>query len=308
MMEVLESLTRSLTHVVRGQGDAARLLLVGFLAGGHVLVEDVPGVGKTTLAKALARSLQLDFSRVQCTPDLLPTDILGANVLDPRDGSLSFHHGPVFTQILLVDETNRASPRTQSGLLEAMNERQVTVDGVSHPLPDPFFVVATQNPVDFHGTYPLPFAQLDRFLLRLSLGYPDEDQELEVLYARKDTDPLDAVRPVAGAQVIAELKASVRRVAVSQDVGRYLLRLVRATRGHRDLELGVSPRGALALFRASQALAMMNRREFVLPDDVQQLTEPVLAHRLLLTSAARYGGRTEAAILREILESVDVPA
>ncbi len=306
-MNVLAGLRQALSSVIRGKPDAVELLLVGLLSRGHVLVEDVPGVGKTTLAKALARSLDLAFSRVQCTPDLLPSDILGANVLDPRDGSLSFHRGPVFTQVLLVDETNRASPRTQSGLLEAMNEGQVTVDGTSHRLPDPFFVIATQNPVDYQGTYPLPLAQLDRFLVRLSMGYPDEGEELEILFARQVADPLESVTPVAGAAELLAAQEAVRQVRLEKDVARYLLAVVRTTRSHPEIELGISPRGALALFRASQARALLAGRDWVGPDDVQALAVPVMAHRVMTTAQATYGGRSPRDVIEEIVGSLDVP-
>ena len=305
--DTLSRLEAALARIIKGQQSAIELCLVGLLSAGHVLVEDVPGVGKTTLAKALARSLRMDFARVQCTPDLLPSDILGSTVLDPRHGTLSFHKGPVFTQVLLVDETNRASPRTQSGLLEAMNERQVTVDGTTHALPDPFFVIATQNPVDFQGTYPLPVAQLDRFLLRVRLGYPSEDEELDVLFDRQHGDPLEGVEPVADAAAVRDLQAVVRRIRVEPDVGRYLLRVVRATRQSRDLELGISPRGALALFRACQARALLRGRDFVSPDDVQAVAESVLAHRLVLTAQARYGGLTPESVVSEICGKVPIP-
>ena len=303
----IRALESTLGGIIKGQQSAIELVLVGLLGAGHVLVEDVPGVGKTTLAKALARALHMDFARVQCTPDLLPSDILGANVLDPRDGTLSFHKGPVFTQVLLVDETNRASPRTQSGLLEAMNEKQVTVDGTTYALPDPFFVIATQNPVDFQGTYPLPVAQLDRFLMRIRLGYPIEDEELEVLFERQHGDPLNDVTPVADSETVATLQAAVRQVRVEPDVARYLLRVVRSTRQSRDLELGISPRGALAFFRACQARALIRGRDWVSPDDVQALAEPVLAHRIVPTAQARYGGVTPAGIVAELLGTVEVP-
>lgn len=303
----LEAITGALDAVIRGQSAAIELLLIGVLSRGHVLVEDVPGVGKTTLAKALARALSMDFARVQCTPDLLPSDILGCNVLDPRDGTLSFQKGPVFANILLVDETNRASPRTQSGLLEAMNEHQVTVDGRTWPLPDPFLVIATQNPVDYQGTYPLPVAQLDRFLVRVGMGYPNEEEELEVLYSRRVSDPLDAVEPVADAAAISEMQSQVRNVSLEQDVGRYILSIVRATREHRELELGASPRGALALFRASQARAFVRGRDYVTPDDVQSVCDPVLAHRLVPTAQARYSGMSPSALLADLIGELELP-
>lgn len=306
--DTLQRLETTLSSIVKGDKTAIEFVLIGLLAEGHVLIEDVPGVGKTTLAKALAASLDMDFSRVQCTPDLLPSDILGSNVLDPRNGTLSFHKGPVFTQVLLVDETNRASPRTQSGLLEAMNERQVTVDGTTYPLPEPFFVVATQNPVDFQGTYPLPVAQLDRFLMRIQLGYPSEDEEMEVLFERQHEDPLSKVQPVAETATLRAIQKSVREIRVEPDVGRYLLRIVRGTRTSKELELGVSPRGALAFFRACQARALLRGREYASPDDVQALAESVLAHRIVTTAQARYGGVTPSSVIAELLATVEVPA
>jgi MoxR-like ATPase len=304
----LTTLRAALSAVIRGKPEAIDLMLVGLLSEGHVLVEDVPGVGKTTLGKALAKALAMEFHRVQFTPDLLPGDILGSSVLDPRDGSFDFRPGPVFTQILLADEINRASPRTQSALLEAMSERQVTLDGTTRPLPGPFFVIATQNPVEFQGTYPLPEAQLDRFRVRVSMGYPDERQELEVLFDRRTRDPLDAVPQVADAAEVSALQAAAREIAVSEDVGLYLLRVVRATRDHRDLEQGVSPRGALALFRAAQARALLEGRAYVSPQDVQALAVPVLAHRLRLSHQARYGGQSPRQLVEAVLAGVEVPA
>jgi MoxR-like ATPase len=306
--DTLQRLETSLSSIVKGDKTAIELVLIGLLAEGHVLIEDVPGVGKTTLAKALAASLDMDFARVQCTPDLLPSDILGSNVLDPRSGTLSFHKGPVFTQVLLVDETNRASPRTQSGLLEAMNERQVSIDGTTYPLPAPFFVVATQNPVDFHGTYPLPIAQLDRFLMRIQLGYPSEEEEMQVLFERQLEDPLSKVRPVAETSTLRAIQKSVREIRVEPDVGRYLLRIVRGTRSSKELELGVSPRGALAFFRACQARALLRGRDYASPDDVQALAESVLAHRVVTTAQARYAGVTPSSVIAELLATVEVPA
>ncbi|MBT9555615.1 MAG: MoxR family ATPase [Myxococcales bacterium] len=300
-------LRAGLSSVIRGQEEAVERLLIGLVAGGHVLVEDVPGVGKTTLAKALARGLEMSFSRVQCTPDLLPSDILGSSVLDPRDGSLTFRPGPIFANVVLVDETNRASPRTQSGLLEAMNEGQVTVDGSTRPLPDPFFVVATQNPVDFQGTFPLPAAQLDRFLLRVRLGYPSEVDELEILSARRVHDPLNAVQVVLSTRDVLAAQAAVKQVTVVDGVAKYLLALARATRTHTDVELGTSTRGALGLYRASQARAFLRGRDYVSPDDVQAMAEPVLAHRLVVTGAARYAGRSATDVVRELVLRVPVP-
>jgi MoxR-like ATPase len=296
-----------LGDVIQGKPDVIDLLLVGVLGGGHVLIEDVPGVGKTTLAKALARVFAVSFTRVQFTPDLLPTDILGAQVLNPREGTFSFQRGPIFTNVLLADEINRASPRTQSALLEAMNEAQATVDGVTHALPRPFFVIATQNPADYQGTYPLPEAQLDRFLLRVGVGYPANDAELRMIFARQRSNPLDALVPVADEAELVAMQAQVMEVEVKESVAKYLLRLVALTREHKDFELGVSPRGTLALFRAAQARAFLDGRAFVGPGDVQALAAAVLAHRIQLTAHARYAGTSAASIVNAIVKSIDVP-
>ncbi len=304
---VAARLLAGLERVILGKTERLELLLVGVFAEGHVLMEDVPGVGKTTLARALARSLDLDFKRVQFTPDLMPADITGAAVLHPEDGRFEFRPGPAFTHVLLADEINRASPRTQSALLEAMSERQVTADGVTRALPRPYFVVATQNPVDYQGTYPLPEAQLDRFLLRIELGYPAADRELEMLYAQQTAHPLHDVQPVLDAEGLIELQDAVRRITVEPKVGRYIVALTHATRRHPELALGVSPRGTLALFRASQARALLAGRDYVTPEDVQALAEPALAHRIGLLPQAEYGGRSPSQIIAQVMDGLPVP-
>ncbi len=304
---VLDRLRKTLAGVIRGKPEAIDLLLVGALSGGHVLIEDVPGVGKTTLAKSFARALDLDFARVQFTPDLLPSDILGTHTLHPREGTLSFQRGPIFVNVLLADEINRASPRTQSALLEAMSEEQVTIDGTTMKLPSPFLVLATQNPVDFQGTYPLPEAQLDRFVLRLSVGYPAEADELEMLFDRKERDPLAAVHPVATRAELITIIGAVRHVRVEERVARYMRRIVQATRDHADVALGVSPRGTLILYRACQARAFLEGKSYVTPDDVQHLASSVLGHRIMVTERARYGGRGAASVLEEVITATSVP-
>lgn len=303
----LNRLQAAMRSVLSGKDDVIDLLLVGLLGGGHVLVEDVPGVGKTTLAKALARALDVTFTRVQFTPDLLPTDILGSQVLNPRDGTLSFHQGPIFTNVLLADEINRASPRTQSALLEAMNEAQATVDGVTRTLPVPFFVVATQNPADYQGTYPLPEAQLDRFILRIGVGYPSAEAELAMLYARRTVDPLAAVAPVCDRDAIVRIQSEVRDVEVKEPVARYLLEIVQKSRQTSAFDRGISPRGALAFFRAIQARALLHGRAYASPDDVHALAVPVLAHRVQLMTEARYGGGSAEEIIAKLTRDVRVP-
>jgi MoxR-like ATPase len=284
----------------------ARLLAVALLADGHALVEDVPGVGKTVLARAFSRALDLRFARVQGTPDLLPGDVTGSSVL--QGGAFRFIPGPIFTNVLLVDEVNRATPRTQSGLLEAMQERQVSVDGETRPLPDPFLVLATENPIELEGTFALPEAQLDRFLVRVDLGYPSEVGEGAIARRYSERrEPLDSVPVVADADAIREAREAVRTVLVAGDVESYLVSLCRATRGHRDLRLGASPRATVALYRASQAWAALDGRSFVLPDDVTAVAPAVLAHRLLLDIDRELAGATAALVLAEVLASVPVP-
>jgi MoxR-like ATPase len=304
---MLAELAGSLSAVIRGKREAVDVLITAVLAGGSVLMDDVPGVGKTTLAKALARSVALAFNRIQFTPDLLPSDILGASIYNPVDGTFTFRKGPIFCNVLLADEINRASPRTQSALLEAMSESQATIEGVCHTLPSPFLVVATQNPIDFHGTYPLPEAQLDRFLVYLQLGYPDAETETDILFDQAIAHPIESVRPVLSQDDVILLQQAVRRVHVDRSVGDYIVALVNQTRKDGRLKLGVSPRGSLMLFRAAQAAAFLAARDYVTPDDIQQMARYVLPHRIVLTSKSRYGSVSRQDVIGEILAEVKVP-
>jgi len=301
------SLQESIAKVIVGKGPAVELLLVALLTPGHVLIEDIPGIGKTTLAKSLARSLGCRFQRIQFTPDLLPSDITGVSVFNQKVAEFEFRAGPIMAQIVLADEINRAGPRTQSALLEAMEERQVTVDGVTYRLPQPFLVLATQNPIEMEGTFPLPGAQVDRFLMRISLGYPDREEERTILRRHATTDPLEGLQPVASAEEILQLAARCRLVYVSPLIEDYILALVRATREEHSLDLGVSPRGSIALHQTARCLAALHGRAFVVPDDVQALVLPVLTHRLILSSQARLRARTAKDILTEVVSRVPVP-
>jgi MoxR-like ATPase len=305
-VERLRALKDQLGRVILGKDEAIDSIVVCLLSGGHILMEDVPGVGKTTLAKALAKSLAADFKRVQFTPDLLPTDIVGSSVYSPRDGSFSFKPGPIFTNVLLADEINRASPRTQSSLLEAMSERQVSIEGTTHVLPAPFLVIATQNPIEFHGTYPLPEAQLDRFGMRINLGYPDAEHETEILYSQFHHHPLDDVTPVVDAAGIVALQEAARAVRVERQIGRYIVELANATRQHASLRMGCSPRGGLSLFRVTQARAFVSGRDYAIPEDVKAVAVATLAHRLALDTKAKYSGVLKEDLVREVLDRVPV--
>lgn len=302
MRENIERLTKNLGQTIVGKAEAIRLVLVALLAGGHALLEDVPGVGKTLLAKSLARSIDGKFQRIQCTPDLLPTDITGTNIWNPRSGEFEFLPGPVFANVLLADEINRATPRTQSALLEVMEERQVTVDGVTRPVPSPFFVIATQNPIEYQGTFPLPEAQMDRFALSLSLGYPTEAEEFQMLQRLHEGVTVEELQPCIALEEVLELRRLCGKVKLETSLQQYILNLVRATREDEEITLGVSPRGAVALQRSTQALAFLAGREYAIPDDVKFLAVPVLSHRLIPA-----GGRRAKTVVERLLRSVPIP-
>jgi len=306
---LIQQLEANIAQVVLGKADVVRLCVVALLAGEHVLLEDVPGVGKTLVGKALARSVSGEFRRIQFTPDLLPADITGSSVFDARQQQFVFNPGPVFANVVLADEINRTTPRTQSALLEAMSEGQVSADGQTHPLPQPFLVIATQNPLEFEGTYPLPESQLDRFLLRISVGYPDRECQRQILASHRRGEPVETLQPVLTGPQILELQQAVREVRVEASVADYVLDVVQATRQSEELHVGVSVRGALSLYRAAQAWALAEGRDYVVPDDVKRLAVPVLAHRVI-PKGYLHGGQRRAveALMERLVEEVPVPS
>ncbi len=294
-------------QVIVGKRAAIELAVIALISKGHLLIEDAPGVGKTMLARSLARSLDCTFKRIQFTPDMLPGDITGVSVYNQKTGDFEFRPGPVVAQIVLADEINRATPKVQSALLECMEERQITVDGVSHRMPTPFHVLATENPIEYEGTFPLPETQLDRFVLRLGIGYPSMPDEITIMENQQYTHPIEQLNPVAGSADVELLQTAVKRIYVDDLIKQYIATLVGATRDHRSIYLGVSPRGSLALFRTAQARALLQGRDFVLPDDVKALAEPVLAHRLIARLTDAPGDRSDRAIVHELLDTVPVP-
>jgi len=303
----MEAIISNLSRVIQGKEDKIELFVLALVAGGHILIEDIPGVGKTTLARALSKTIDGKFSRIQFTPDLLPSDITGIDVYHQSLEKFIFKSGPIFSNILLADEINRASARTQSALLEAMNEEHVTIDGTTHPLPIPFIVLATQNPIEYHGTYPLPEAQLDRFMLQIDLGYPPLEIEQSLAVNRTSQDPVDTIATVISLDELNALRASIDDVKIESSVSRYLLQIVTATRHHAQLRLGVSTRGTLLYARICRALAHLQGRDYVIPEDVKRLAKPVLSHRILLNTKAQYGGVSPSDIIQETLEMEKVP-
>lgn len=306
-IEIYQKLFANIEKVIQGQSSAIRKLLAAFFSDGHVLLEDVPGTGKTTLAKALAKSIDVEFQRIQFTPDLLPTDILGVSIFNQRDQDFEFHPGPIFSNILLADEINRASPRTQSALLEAMGERQVSIERNNYQLDDLFFVIATQNPVEYHGTYPLPEAQMDRFAMRFSLGYVSKDEEVSILDKQNSTHPLDSLTACISKEDVIKLKEAVTHINVSDEIKHYMVELIRATRETEGILNGASPRASLSMMKSAQALALFDGMDYVSPDHVQEIAIPVISHRLMMNSQSRFSGNSSNQIIEDILANTPVP-
>jgi MoxR-like ATPase len=306
IQETGEKVVANVERVIVGKHNEVRLALVALMCRGHLLIEDVPGTGKTVLAKALARSLGCSFRRIQFTPDLLPSDVTGLSIYNQKTQEFEFRPGPIMAQVVLADEINRATPKTQSSLLECMDERQATIDGVTHQMPDPFLVIATQNPIEYEGTFALPEAQLDRFMLRIRMGYPQPIDEIVILDEQKRTHPLDDLEEVVGLQELREMQAAIREVHVESSISDYIVRLVNGTRNHPDVYLGASPRGSIALYRASQALAGLVGRDYVIPDDVKLLAEPALAHRLIIKTSSTIHDVQAGQVIRELLETLPV--
>jgi MoxR-like ATPase len=305
---IMQGIVENMEKVMVGQSSAARLMVVCLAAGGHVLIEDVPGIGKTTMANALAKSIGVSFNRIQFTPDILPSDITGFSMYNPKTSEFEYRKGGIMSNIVLADEINRTSPKTQASMLEVMEEKQVTVDGITYPVPEPFMVIATQNPVEYMGTYPLPEAQLDRFLMKVTMGYPDREKEVDIIFRFQEDNPLDTLRAVASGEQVIELRNQVRKIHVERDIGDYIVEIVQRTRRVEHILLGCSPRASIYLMRASQALALYMNRDYVIPDDVKSLVFPVLAHRIVLSQEARIRKVTVESALTDIISSVKVPS
>ena len=305
--ELAQKIIENIEKVIVGKSRAVELGVIALMCEGHALIEDVPGVGKTMLARSIARSVGASFKRIQFTPDLLPTDVTGVSIYNQKSGEFEFREGPIIAQMVLADEVNRATPKTQSAMLEAMDERQVTVEGITHSVPRPFMVMATQNPVEYEGTFPLPEAQLDRFLLIISLGYPTIEEELEIIERQQIAHPIESLEPVATAQEVIDLQRAIRSIYVDDLVKQYIVNLTDATRSHADISLGASPRASLAMYRGGQAIALIRGRDFVLPDDVKDLAQPMLSHRMIVSPAARMRGVSSQDVVEIILEQTPVP-
>ncbi len=301
------ALIAEIEKVIVGKREAIELVIIGLLCRGHILIEDLPGLGKTMLARALAKAVDCDFRRIQFTPDLLPADVTGTTVYEKGDGKFTFRPGPLFASLVLADEINRATPKSQSALLESMEEFQVTVDGISHELPKPFFVIATENPIEYEGTYPLPEAQLDRFLMKVHIGYPTPEQEVDILQRQVMVHPIENVRPVVAAAQVLAMQQALRAVHIDESLQRYVVDVVNHSRGHETVALGASPRGSLAMMRCSQGVAFLAGRDYVVPDDVKRVTEPALSHRLTIKPDHRMRGVTPGSVIEQILQSVAVP-